>query len=489
MSFLFLIASSYSKPENSEKTDKSKKEASKPQSKPSSSSRKRRAGQRANLYQISELLKKHLQDIEKDFSEIENAIIKKRLLKDPPSTLQKLADEFHVTREAIRQREGRLMEKLSNKLILASSRRQTSQGEKQVSKEEIVAGKEGSPERAIYEALHFLFHLEEQRQEPQKQRLSKLLKQTEVDDISIAAGFDSDGDDVTESDFDEGSEDEDSLEETSLEETHDVRFESQARPMWELLAKFKNISYLRELFEREEELLLWIREAPEPLYFAIQSNNRELLKFLVEELKVNVQQPYGKLSATPLHAAIISQNLAIIEFFLEQDGINFAAKDIFGENLFHYVFLGSNHEKMLKILNLLFSEKHFSKVSSLLNAANNQGETALDLALRENKTYMYKKIINRLLERGAVSFKLLPQSQKAVTFLRAIHLVTRESRKKLIELIRIEMKKIADDMMKRQSEQESEQEQDARREICLEAVRGFSQPEQEIYLKKMGERY
>ena len=70
-----------------------------------------------SLRQMSRLLKKHLKDMEKDLSEKENAIIKKRFLKDPPHTLQNLADEFQVTREAIRQNEERLMKKLRIKLI------------------------------------------------------------------------------------------------------------------------------------------------------------------------------------------------------------------------------------------------------------------------------------------------------------------------------------------------------------------------------------
>lgn len=70
-----------------------------------------------SLQQMSELLKKHLKDMEKDLSDKENKIIKNRLLKDPPQTLQELADEFHVTREAIRQNEERLMKKLREKLI------------------------------------------------------------------------------------------------------------------------------------------------------------------------------------------------------------------------------------------------------------------------------------------------------------------------------------------------------------------------------------
>ena len=70
-----------------------------------------------SLYQMSELLKKHLKNMEKDFSAKENAIIQKRLLKDPPKTLQDIADEFQITREAVRQSEERLMKKLKEKLI------------------------------------------------------------------------------------------------------------------------------------------------------------------------------------------------------------------------------------------------------------------------------------------------------------------------------------------------------------------------------------
>ena len=63
------------------------------------------------------LLRKNLQEMEKDLNEKEKKIIKDRLLKDPPATLQAIADEFGVTREAIRQVEQRLFKKLREKLI------------------------------------------------------------------------------------------------------------------------------------------------------------------------------------------------------------------------------------------------------------------------------------------------------------------------------------------------------------------------------------
>lgn len=70
-----------------------------------------------SLKQISELLKRHLKNMEKDFNEKENAVVKDRLLKDPPKTLQEIADDFGVTREAVRQTEERLMKKLKQKLV------------------------------------------------------------------------------------------------------------------------------------------------------------------------------------------------------------------------------------------------------------------------------------------------------------------------------------------------------------------------------------
>ena len=70
-----------------------------------------------SLHQMSELLKKHLKALEPELNEKEKSVIKNRLLKEPPQTLQEIADEFNVTREAIRQSEERLMKKLKEKLV------------------------------------------------------------------------------------------------------------------------------------------------------------------------------------------------------------------------------------------------------------------------------------------------------------------------------------------------------------------------------------
>lgn len=70
-----------------------------------------------SMEQMSSLLKKQLKGMEKDLNAKEQAIIYNRFLKDPPLTLQDIANDFSVTREAIRQTEQRLMYKLKKKLV------------------------------------------------------------------------------------------------------------------------------------------------------------------------------------------------------------------------------------------------------------------------------------------------------------------------------------------------------------------------------------
>ena len=67
--------------------------------------------------QISQILRTEINKMEKDLNPKEKSIIKNRFLRESPATLQEIADEFQVTREAIRQSEERLMKKLREKLI------------------------------------------------------------------------------------------------------------------------------------------------------------------------------------------------------------------------------------------------------------------------------------------------------------------------------------------------------------------------------------
>ncbi len=59
-----------------------------------------------------DILKKHLEDFLATLKERDRYIFKKRLLSEVPPSLQKIADEFGVSRERIRQIEERLLKKL-----------------------------------------------------------------------------------------------------------------------------------------------------------------------------------------------------------------------------------------------------------------------------------------------------------------------------------------------------------------------------------------
>lgn len=67
--------------------------------------------------QMSQILKREIKKMEPSLNEKEKSIIKNRLLSDSPMTLQQIADEFGVTREAIRQSEERLMKKLRERIV------------------------------------------------------------------------------------------------------------------------------------------------------------------------------------------------------------------------------------------------------------------------------------------------------------------------------------------------------------------------------------
>ena len=67
--------------------------------------------------QLSGFLRAELDKMKSDFTDKEKSILKNRFLGDPPQTLQQIADQFGVTREAIRQNEDRLMQKLRDKFI------------------------------------------------------------------------------------------------------------------------------------------------------------------------------------------------------------------------------------------------------------------------------------------------------------------------------------------------------------------------------------
>ena len=67
--------------------------------------------------QQSRQIQTHLKKMESQLNTKEKYILKHRLLNESPYTLQKIADQFNVTREAVRQMEERLMKKIKKELI------------------------------------------------------------------------------------------------------------------------------------------------------------------------------------------------------------------------------------------------------------------------------------------------------------------------------------------------------------------------------------
>jgi RNA polymerase sigma-32 factor len=62
--------------------------------------------------ELKNILKTKLQEFQKGLSRRENIIFEKRILSDEPLTLQELGDQFHVSRERIRQLENKLLKKV-----------------------------------------------------------------------------------------------------------------------------------------------------------------------------------------------------------------------------------------------------------------------------------------------------------------------------------------------------------------------------------------
>jgi len=62
--------------------------------------------------ELRNILKTKLQEFQKGLSRRENIIFEKRVLTDEPLTLQELGDQFHVSRERIRQLEDKLLKKV-----------------------------------------------------------------------------------------------------------------------------------------------------------------------------------------------------------------------------------------------------------------------------------------------------------------------------------------------------------------------------------------
>jgi RNA polymerase sigma-32 factor len=61
-------------------------------------------------------LKTTIESLRPELTEREKIILEERLLNDEPLTLQEIGDKYGITREAVRQMEARLMQKIKGRL-------------------------------------------------------------------------------------------------------------------------------------------------------------------------------------------------------------------------------------------------------------------------------------------------------------------------------------------------------------------------------------
>ena len=180
---------------------------------------------------------------------------------------------------------------------------------------------------------------------------------------------------------------------------------------WRAIFHVKNNPYLKELFLIDLRLFDWIEESPEPLYAAISSGNLDMIKFFAEYGKISLIREGAKFG--PLQFSIIAQKPAIEGFFLNHPATDFNQKSVWGDNLFHSVFLGFHKVRVTRsqLLELLLHPDHFPKVEHLLNIPNDSNETVLDSAYNDNSPDRERNI-GLLREKGALRFGELPESEK-----------------------------------------------------------------------------
>ena len=194
--------------------------------------------------------------------------------------------------------------------------------------------------------------------------------------------------------------------EESEERNNIITGEYIVTPKWESVFNVNNSSYIKQVFEEDPKLLAWIGKNAESLFFAIKFNNMEMVRFFDEKKIGNLLREETLFN--PLQFAIIVQRLEIIKFFLDKPETDLRHRNIWGDNIFHAVFLGGDNKRdkscasKIAILELLFHADYFHQISHLLNAPNHQNETPLDFALKDAKSSSGKELVKLLRKKGAL---------------------------------------------------------------------------------------
>lgn len=163
-----------------------------------------------------------------------------------------------------------------------------------------------------------------------------------------------------------------------------------------------NTALLKDVFENNQELSDWMRKSAGPLFSAIQADNVDMIRFFEQRQGSVLLKKYGELYAVQL--AVIVPSLNAIRYFFNHSAIDLSVVNMFGDNLFHLIFLGSGTaNSKLAVLRMFLHDTYFPKVAHLLNKPNFNNETPLDSGLKEEKTVSKEKMILSMLKKEAVA--------------------------------------------------------------------------------------
>ena len=165
-----------------------------------------------------------------------------------------------------------------------------------------------------------------------------------------------------------------------------------------------NTSLLKDLFENDLRLSHWMKTSSAPLFAAIQADNVDMIQFFETKQESVLVKKYNNIY--PVQLAVIVPSIKAMRFFFNHPAVNLDVVNMFGDNLFHVIFLGVGPEKSkLKVAQVFFHNDYFPKVAHLLNIPNADGEAPMDLALREAKTPVTERVALEFLNRKAVPLK------------------------------------------------------------------------------------
>ncbi|MCZ0931796.1 MAG: hypothetical protein OXJ52_01415 [Oligoflexia bacterium] len=130
------------------------------------------------------------------------------------------------------------------------------------------------------------------------------------------------------------------------------------------------------------------------LHFAAISNNLEIVKFLAGFKQLINQK--DSIGFNPLLLAMTgARDLDIFEFLLALPDTDTSIEDIWGDNIFHYVFLVQSNKKRAKVLDLLFEYFDSNLISALINSVNHNGESSFNYLIRDFEVGIAHKILNK----------------------------------------------------------------------------------------------